>query len=101
MALLPSALQRAYPGRIHPVPEFAQTTKSAAKRLAQEITAEIPDRHQRARVRTQCYNQIMALLDQIEQMVARQRAQTRHLWVLCGCAGAVLGSVSTWLLLNG
>jgi hypothetical protein len=86
--------------RTRAVPELDHRAKSAAKRLAQDLTAEIGDRHLRARLRTRCYNQAVALLDELNRMHARRDARARQAVLGAGAAGAVLGCLATWVLIG-
>ncbi len=61
------------------------TLKTLAKTLARDATAEIHDRHLRARIRTRCYNQALCVLRDLEGRHAAQRQRDRR-------ALAVLGS---------
>jgi hypothetical protein len=82
------------------VPDLDHSAKSAAKRLAQDITAEINDRHLRARLRTRCYNQAVALLEELNRAHARRGLRIRQAALAAGAAGAVLGCLSTWALIG-
>lgn len=60
-----------------PGPDPEATLKQLAKTLARDATARIGDRHLRALVRTDCYNQVVTLLRHIDQrrqsLLERQR----------------------------
>lgn len=75
-------------------------TRSAAKRLAQDVTAEIPDRHQRARVRTHCYNQTVTLLDELNRAHLERGSRVRLAALTAAAAGAALGGLITWVLVG-
>lgn len=61
--------------------------KSLAKTMARDATARITDRHLRAVVRTDCYNQMVAVLRHIDQRRMLQRAELRRTRI--GFAAAV------------
>jgi creatinine amidohydrolase/Fe(II)-dependent formamide hydrolase-like protein len=82
------------------VPELDQSTKSAAKQIAREATAQVSDRHIRAQLRTQCYNRIVSLLDDVTRAHARHGSSVVRLALAAGAAGLALGSVSVWALLG-
>lgn len=82
------------------MPELDHSTRSAAKQVAQEATAEISDRHVRAQLRTQCYNRIVMLLEEFNQAHSRHESRSTRLTLAAGAAGLVLGSLSVWALLG-
>lgn len=66
--------------------------KALAKALARDASARIPDRHVRAEVRAHCYNQMIAVLRQLEGRQATQRARQRRLETVLGATIAVLAA---------
>ncbi len=76
------------------------TTKSLAKRMAQEAAASIEDRKSRAAARTAYYNQLVNVL----RLVSRAQAADRAMWwrmALASVAGAAAASaLATWWLMS-
>ena len=73
-----------------PRAEVESALKSLAKAMARDISARIPDRHVRAAVRTDCYNRMVTVLQNMEGRQAVLRARYQRTQVALAAVSALL-----------
>ena len=70
--------------------EVESALKSLAKAIARDVSARIPDRHVRAAVRTDCYNRMVTVLQNMEGRQTVLRARYQRTQVALAAVSALL-----------
>ena len=83
----------------HPAGDGEQALKALAKNLARDSASDIGDRHLRARIRTRCYLQLVALLREFDLQRQADRRRYRRLLKAGASAIALLAAALLAILL--